>query len=103
MKDVTPPRHLGRVALTNGLKASGRKGANHENLDLVLVSHSVCVLFLEFSWGQLRYKQMDFKAVGLNKSLHDILMIRVFGECKTRLEISEGIYFCFLGQAERYK
>jgi len=44
---------------------------------------------------------MDFKVVGLNKSLHDILMIQVFGDCKTRLEISEDIYFCFFGgQAE---
>lgn len=64
------------------------------------MSHSVCVLFSDFSRGQLWYKQIGFKVVGLNKSLHDILMIRVFGDCKTRLKISEGIYFCFLGQAD---
>ena len=83
------------MAGTNGLEANGSKGANQENLDLLSVSHCVCVLFLHFSWGQLRCKQMDFKVVGLNKSLHDILMIQVFGDCKTRLEISEDIYFCF--------
>lgn len=94
------PHHLWRGALTNGPKANGREGANQEDLDLFSVSHSVCVLFSGFSWGQLWYKQMDFKVVGLNKSLHDILMIQVFWDCKARLEISEGIYFCFLGQAE---
>lgn len=41
------------MTLTNGLEANGREGANHENLDLFSVSHSVCVLFLDFSWGQL--------------------------------------------------
>lgn len=41
------------MTLTNGLEANGREGANQENLDLFSVSHSVCVLFLDFSWGQL--------------------------------------------------
>lgn len=94
-----PLRHLGWVALTNGLGANGRREANQENLDPFSVSHSVR-LFSDFSWGQLWYKQMDFKVVGLNKSLHDILMIQVFWDCKTGLKVSEGIYFCFLGQAE---
>lgn len=87
--------------MTNGLTANGRKEANQANLDLISVSHSVCALFSGFCWGQLRYKQMDFKVVGLNKNLHNILMVQVFWDCKTRLKISEGIYLCFLGQAER--
>lgn len=95
------PTPFGRVALTNGLPANGREGANQENLDLISVSHSVCVLFSDFCWGQLRYKQMDFKVVGLNKNLHNILMVQVFWDCKTGLKISEGIYLCVLGQAER--
>lgn len=90
------PTPFGRVAFTNG-----RKGAKQENLDLISVSHSVCVLFSDFCWGQLRYKQMDFKVIGLNKNLHNILMVQVFWDRKTRLKISEGIYLCFLGQAER--
>lgn len=41
------------MTLTNGLEANGREGADQANLDLFSVSHSVCVLFLDFSWGQL--------------------------------------------------
>lgn len=47
MKEVFPTP-FGRVALTNELEANGRKGANQENLDLISVSHSVCVLFSDF-------------------------------------------------------
>lgn len=47
MKEVFPTPFRS-VALTNGLSANGRKGANRENLDLISVSHSVCVLFSDF-------------------------------------------------------